>query len=91
MIRKKNWIGHLLRRGKNVLEGRNRPRGRKRIGMFDDIEEGWYVDIKKRAQNYREELGLDAKDLPFGRTLMMMSLSLRYRKKTDRTWQTQRS
>jgi len=58
--RKKNWIGHILRSEglvKDVLEGRmegKRPRGRKRIGMFDDIEEGSYVDMKRRAQN-REE------------------------------------
>src|SRR5580698_10282718 len=45
--RKKNWIGHILREGllKDVIEGRMEgkpPRGRKRIGMLDDLKEESY-------------------------------------------------
>ena len=58
--RKKNWIGHVVRGDgllKLVLEGRmenKRPRGRPRIGMIDDLMEGSYVSMKRRAED-REE------------------------------------
>jgi hypothetical protein len=58
--RKKKWLGHMLRSGglvKDVLEGRmegKRPRGRKRIGMFDELMEDSYVDMKRRAENRAE-------------------------------------
>src|SRR5580693_5282858 len=55
--RKKNWIGHILRGEgllKDVIEGRMKgkpPRGRKRIGMIDDLKEESYQDMKRRAEN----------------------------------------
>jgi len=55
--RKKNWIGHILRGEgllKDVIEGRMEgkpPRGRKRIGMIDDLKEESYQDMKRRAEN----------------------------------------
>jgi exonuclease III len=55
--RKKNWIGHVVRGNgllKLVLEGRmdgKRPRGRPRIGMIDELKEGSYVDMKRRAED----------------------------------------
>ena len=56
--RKKNWIGHILRGEgmlKEVIEGRmlgKRPRGRKRIGMLDELQEKEsYGDMKRRAQD----------------------------------------
>ena len=58
--RKKNWIGHVLRGNgllKDVLEGRmlgKRPRGRPRIGMIDELMEGSFVKMKRRAE-IREE------------------------------------
>ena len=58
--RKKNWIGHVVRGDgllKLVLEGRmenKRSRGRPRIGMIDDLMEGSYVSMKRRAED-REE------------------------------------
>ena len=58
--RKKNWIGHVVRGEgllKQVLEGRmegKRPRGRPRMGMIDDIKEGSYVKMKRRAENRAE-------------------------------------
>ena len=54
--RKKNWIGHILRGEgllKDVIEGRMEgkpPRGRKRIGMIDDLKEKSYQDMKRRAE-----------------------------------------
>ena len=58
--RKKNWIGHVVR-GEGLLklciEGRlegKRPRGRPRKGMIDDLKEGSYIEMKRRAEN-REE------------------------------------
>ena len=47
--RKKNWIGHIIRREgllKTVTEGRmegKRGRGRPRIGMIYELKEGSYV------------------------------------------------
>jgi hypothetical protein len=55
--RKKNWIGHIVRGDgllKHVLEGRmegKRPRGRPRLGMIDDLKEGSYAEMKRRAQD----------------------------------------
>jgi len=55
--RKKNWIGHVLRGEgllKDVMEGKlncKRPRGRPRIGMLEELKEGSYVDMKRRAEN----------------------------------------
>ena len=55
--RKKCWIGHVVRGDgllKHVLEGRmegKRPRGRPRIGMIDDLKEGSYATMKRRAED----------------------------------------
>src|SRR3981081_2315698 len=55
--RKKNWIGHVLRgKGllKEVVEGKmggKKKRGRPRIGMLDDLKEGSYVNMKRRADD----------------------------------------
>ena len=56
--RKKKWIGHILRREgllRDVIEGRmkgKRTRGRKRIGMIDDLKEGnSYERLKRRAED----------------------------------------
>ena len=56
--RKKSWIGHVLRHDcllKTVIEGRmkgKRCRGRKRIGMLDELKEGCGYDVmKRRAEN----------------------------------------
>ena len=57
---RKNWIGHVLR-GEGlmleVMEGRmegKRARGRKRIGMLEDLMEGSYAKMKRKAQNRSE-------------------------------------
>src|SRR6478609_463549 len=55
--RKKNWIGHVVRGDgvmKLVLEGRmegKRPRGRPRMGMFDDVLDETYGDMTRKAEN----------------------------------------
>jgi Reverse transcriptase (RNA-dependent DNA polymerase) len=55
--RKKNWIGHVLRGDgllKCVIEGRmegKRSRGRPRIGMLDELKEGSYANMKRRAED----------------------------------------
>lgn len=55
--RKKTWIGHVVRGEgllKLVMEGRmegRRPRGRRRIGMIDDLTKGSYVVMKRRAED----------------------------------------
>ena len=56
--RKKNWIGHILRGDgliKEVIEGRmdgKRPRGRKRIGMLNELHENEsYREMKRRAED----------------------------------------
>jgi len=55
--RKKNWIGHIVRGDgllKLVLEGRmegKRRRGRPRMGMIDELKEGSYVNMKRRADD----------------------------------------
>ena len=55
--RKKNWIGHIMRGDalmKEVMEGKmegKRGRGRKRIGMIDELMENkQYGDLKRRAE-----------------------------------------
>ena len=66
--RKKNWIGHILRRDgivKEVIEGRmegKRSRGRPRAGMLDDLVVVSYGDTKRRAENRGEWLA--SMDLP---------------------------
>ena len=58
--RKKNWIGHILHGDglmKDVLEGRmegKRPRGRKRMGMIDELKQGSFTEMKRRAENRME-------------------------------------
>jgi len=58
--RKRRWIGDILRHEnmlRTVLEGRmkgKRPRGRKIIKMLDDIMNGTYSQMKRRAED-REE------------------------------------
>ena len=58
--RQKNWIGHILRGDellRDVMEGRmmgKRTRGRPRAGTMDDLMEGSYVKMKRRAEG-REE------------------------------------
>jgi len=55
--RKKNWIGHILRGDgllKDVIEGRiegKRTRGRRRIDMIDELMEGTYGQMKRRAED----------------------------------------
>ena len=57
MKRKKNWIGHVVRGNsllKLVIEGRvtgKKPRGRPRMGMIDDLKEGCYVTMKRKAKD----------------------------------------
>src|SRR6476619_7148994 len=59
--RKKNWIGHVVRGDglmKLVLKGimeEERPRGRPRMGMIDDVLDETYGDMKRKAEN-RENL-----------------------------------
>ena len=58
--RQKNWIGRILRGDgllRDVMEGRmmgKRSRGRLRAGMVDDLMEGSFVNLKRRAEE-REE------------------------------------
>ena len=56
--RKKNWIGHIVERGRGLLKlalgGRmegKRQRGRPRLGMIDDLKEGSYESMKRRAED----------------------------------------
>ena len=56
--RKKNWIGHIMRGDglmKEVMEGKMEGkggRGRKRIGMIDDLMENkQYGDLKRRTED----------------------------------------
>ena len=60
-IRKRNWIGHVLRGDsllKDIIEGTvsgKRKRGRKRMKMLDDLKkEDGYVYLKRLASD-REE------------------------------------
>ena len=56
----KNWIGHILRGDgllRDVMERRmmgKRPRGRPRAGMMDELMEGSYVKMKRRAERIEE-------------------------------------
>ena len=62
---------------KLVLEGRTEgkvPRGRPRMRMIDDILDETYGDMKRKAEN-RENF--EAKDLPLGRELMMMTTQIK--------------
>ena len=58
--RKKRWIGHFLTGDgllKEVIEGRmegNKPRGRPRLRMLDDLITASYVDMKRKVED-REE------------------------------------
>ena len=59
--RKKNWIGHILRGNGlmlEVMEGRmegKRGRGRRRLGMLDELmDEMSYENMKRKAQNRAE-------------------------------------
>src|SRR6476619_8129788 len=76
--RKKKWIGNVVRGDglmKMVLEGRmegKRPRGRPRKGMIDDVLDEPYGDMKRKAENRENWENLEAKNLPFGREVMMM-------------------
>lgn len=60
LMRKKNWIGHVLRGNgllKEVIEGRmegRRPRGRRRIGMLDELKVGGYYEMKRRTEDRNE-------------------------------------
>ena len=55
--RKKRCIGHVLRGDgllKEVIEGRmegNKPIGRPRLGMLDDLITASYVDMKRKAED----------------------------------------
>ena len=55
--RKKNWIGRVLRGEgllREVMEGRmvgKRPRGRPRVGMLNELYDGSYGDMKRRAED----------------------------------------
>jgi len=57
IIRKKNWIGHILRHEglfRDVIEGKmqgKRPRGRPRIDMLNELKEGSYGQMKRRAED----------------------------------------
>lgn len=58
VTRKKKWIGHVLRGDsllRLVIEGRmegKRPRGRKRIGMFQELLDGGsYGELRDRARD----------------------------------------
>ena len=58
--RKKNWIGHVVRGDGllgEVLEGKmdgKGPRGRSRIDMLDEVKDGSYQQMKRRAENRSE-------------------------------------
>jgi hypothetical protein len=57
VLRKKNWIGHVLRGDgllREIIEGKmegKKPRGRPRLGMLTGLKEGSFVDMKRRAEN----------------------------------------
>ena len=68
--RTNNWIWHIVRGMgllKLALEGRmegKRQRGRPRLGMIDDLKEGSYESMKRRAEDREVWRVLAAKDLP---------------------------
>ena len=55
--RKKNWIGHILRHDslfRDIMEGKlkgRRARGRPRIGMLNELKEGSFATMKRRAED----------------------------------------
>ena len=57
--RKRTWIGHVLRGNtylRNIIEGRmegQRPRGRPRTGMLDDLKRNTYGEMKKAVEDRR--------------------------------------
>jgi hypothetical protein len=57
VCRKKNWIGHILRHDgllREVIEGKmdgKRQRGRPRIGMLEELKEGSFAQMKRRAED----------------------------------------
>src|SRR6266581_19647 len=61
--READWIGHVLRGDgllRDVLVGRmlgKRPRGRPRREMIDDLMEGSFVKMKRRAEGRKEWIG----------------------------------
>ncbi|KAJ4445703.1 hypothetical protein ANN_12388 [Periplaneta americana] len=64
--RKRNWLGHWLRRNcllKDALEGivnGRRVRGRRRYQMIDDIKKcGSYAETKRKAENRKYQRKLD--------------------------------
>ncbi|KAJ4432710.1 hypothetical protein ANN_21347 [Periplaneta americana] len=70
--RKRNWLGHWLRRNcllKDALEGMEngrRVRGRRRYQIIDDIKIfGSYVETKRKAENRKDwrKLGLHSPSL----------------------------
>ena len=71
--RKRNWLGHWLRRNcllKDALEGM--VRDRRRYQMLDNvIINGLYADTKRKAEKRVEwrMMRLQVKYLPLGRTL----------------------
>ena len=76
--RKRNWLGHWLRRNcllKGALEGMvngKKVRGRKRYQMIDNIMiNGLYEDTERKAENRIrvENAEFTVKDLLLGRTL----------------------
>src|ERR1700761_3689116 len=60
LMRKKNWIGHVLRGNgllKEVIEGRMefmRTKSRRRIGMMDELKGGGYYEMKRRTEDRDE-------------------------------------
>ena len=58
--RKKKWIGHVLRGDgllREVMEGKmegRKTRGRPRMGMLEELKEGSFADMKRRAENRME-------------------------------------
>ena len=76
--RKRNWLGHWLRRNcllKYALEGMvngKKVHGRRIYQMIDNITiNGLYADTKRKTEKRveRKILSLLQKDLPLGRTL----------------------
>lgn len=55
--RKKNWIGHILRHDgllREVIEAKmegKKTRGRPRIGMLEEIKEGSFAKMKRKAED----------------------------------------
>ena len=71
--RKRNWLGHWLRRNcllndaLDMVNGK-KVRGRRKYQMIDNIMiNGLYEDMKRKAEKRNGEFAV--KDLPLGRTL----------------------